>query len=112
MVTKIHIKKQKPNNSDDIDNGVFYCADFGNCGFCPDISWEDDKRNYLTQFINNSDTAELRKYLKIGKNVYDPTRNDITQIVQKYWDCFYKEGTRRTILGYEFGINTGYSKPV
>ena len=50
--------------------------------------------------------------MKICKNVDDPTRDDIIQIIQKYWDCFCKEGARRTILGYEFGIDTGDSKPV
>ena len=34
------------------------------------------------------------------------------QIIHKHWDCFCKEGSRRTILGYEFGIDTGDSKPV
>ena len=50
--------------------------------------------------------------MKIGKNVDDTTRDDIIQIIQKYLDCFWKEGASRTFLGYEFGIDTGDSKPV
>ena len=56
--------------------------------------------------------AELDKNLKIGRNVDDPTKDDIIQIIQKYWDCFCKEGASRKKLGYKFGIDTGDSKPV
>ena len=28
-------------------------------------------------------------------------------IVKKYWDFFYKEGEKRTIMGYTFSVNTG-----
>ena len=52
------------------------------------------------------------KNLKISKNVDDLTRNDIIQFFQKYWDCFCKKGARQTILGHEFGIDTGDSKPL
>ena len=50
--------------------------------------------------------------MKIGKNVDEPTRDDIIHIIQKYWDCFCKEGARTTILGYEFVIYTSDSKPL
>ena len=56
--------------------------------------------------------GRIGENLKIGKNIDDPNRNDIIQIIQKYWDCFCKEGARRIILGYEFSIDTGDSKPV
>ena len=80
-----------------------------NCVFCPDLSCKDAERNYLINFINDCDTSELEKILKIGKNVDDPTRNNIIQIIQKYWDCFCKEGACQTILGCEFGKDTGDS---
>ena len=56
--------------------------------------------------------AELEKNMKIGKNIDDPTRNNIIQIIQKYWDWFCKEGARRKKLSYEFGIDTSNSTPV
>ena len=52
-----------------------------NCVFCPNISWEDAKQNDLIKFINDSDAAELEKNLNIGKNIDDPTRDDIIQII-------------------------------
>ena len=105
-------KYKTPNYADDIDDGVFDYAGFCHCVFRPDLSWEDAERNDLIKFINDSDTEKLEKYLRICKNVDNPTRNDITQIVQKYWDCFCKEFFRQKHLVYEFGIDTGDSKPV
>ena len=64
------------------------------------------------EFINDCDTAKLEKNMKISKNVDEPTRNDIIQIIQKYWDFFCEEGARQTIIGCEFGIDTGDLKPV
>ena len=109
---KFTSKYKTPDYADDIDDGIFDYADFGSCIFCPDLSWEDAKRNDLIEFINDCDTSELEKNMKIGKNVDDLSSNNIIQIIQKYWDCFIKEGAHWTILGYEFGINTGDSKRV
>ena len=53
--------------------------------FRPYLSWGDAERNYLIEFINDCDTAELEN-LNIGNNVDDPTRDDIIQITHKNWD--------------------------
>ena len=52
-------------------------------------------------------SAELEKDLKFGDNVDLHTREVVTSIINKYWDCFIKIGAKRTILGYEFGIDIG-----
>ena len=67
------------------------------CVFRPDLFWEDSKQNFLIEFINDCDTAELEKNINIGKNVEVRTRDDIIQNIQKYWDWFFKEGARWTI---------------
>ena len=51
--------------------------------------------------------AELEKDLIIGDHVNKELRNRIMGIIKDYWDCFIKEGCHRTILGYEFSIDTG-----
>ena len=33
-------------------------------------------------------------------------------MIIEYWDSFTKEGAKRPIFGYEFGIDTGGAKPV
>ena len=55
---------------------------------------------------------ELMQNLHIGKNVKEIYKDQIIGIVKKYWDCFCAKGACRTILDYEFAIDTGASKPV
>ena len=50
--------------------------------------------------------------MKISDKVTDTIRNQLRQIIIKYWDSFCEEGAKRTILGYEFAIDTGDAKPV
>ena len=57
-------------------------------------------------------TTELTKDLHSDSSIDAITRAAITDIITEYWDCFIKEGAKRTILGYEFGIDSGGSKPV
>jgi len=40
------------------------------------------------------------------------TQSPVTNIVREYGDCFDKQGATRPIIGYEFGIDTGNTKPV
>jgi hypothetical protein len=55
---------------------------------------------------------ELRKHLCIGDSVDPATCDTIESLVMKYWDVFYKAGVCKTILGFEFAIDTGGSQPV
>ena len=50
--------------------------------------------------------------LKIGKSVDPTTKDSLISLVNTYWDCFCEEGARQPIIGYEFDIDTGSSKPV
>lgn len=76
------------------DVGTGQCTD-------PIRLWEDDK-----------DTAELNDNLKVGCNCTLELQVKLEGIIRGHWDSFYKEGARRPVLGYEFAIDTGKSKPV
>ena len=58
------------------------------------------------------DGKELDANLKIGPSASPEQRQQIIGIIKKHWDCFCKRGAKRTILGFEFGIDTGASPPV
>ena len=58
------------------------------------------------------DCEELTKGLRIGSNVNPHNTQAIKDIVIKYWDCFYNAGAKRTILDYEFAIDTGSCHPI
>lgn len=76
------------------------------------------RRDDLIRFGGNAatmtaaDEKELEKNLKVGSSATPAQRKQIIAIIKKYWDCFCKRGARRTILGYEFGVDTGSSPPV
>jgi len=40
------------------------------------------------------------------------THDTVANLVKKYWDCFEKDGVKRTILCYKFGIDIGGAKHV
>jgi hypothetical protein len=53
-----------------------------------------------------------KKHIRIGANVDFATRGKLETMVQKYWDVFYEAGVGKTVLGFEFAIDTGGSQPV
>ena len=74
---------------------------------------EHTSRSDLIYFnASIEDNEELNKGFKIGKSATTEQREQVITLVKKYWDCFCKKGAKRTILEYEFGIDTGASQPV
>ena len=55
---------------------------------------------------------ELERDLSFDDSVDAATCISITDTIHEFWDCFVKEGVKRPILGYEFGIDTGDAKPI
>jgi hypothetical protein len=58
------------------------------------------------------DTPEFEKNIRIGAHAAVDTRSKIETLVQRYWDVFYAAGVSKTVLGFEFAIDTGSSQPV
>ena len=113
------IWRPKPENkyvpvdySDDIDEGVFDYSHHGRAVYRPKIKWADRDRDDVIVFDPNKDMVELMDNLHIGDTVDQKYKNEIIDIVKEYWDCFCARGACRTILDYEFAIDTGSSKPV
>ena len=84
---------------EDIDSILDY-GQYGNCLYRTNLSWDEGvNRDNIIIFDDKLHSTELMKHLKFGENVDLHTRGVITSIIEKYWDCFVKEGTKRTILG-------------
>ena len=63
--------------------------------------------------ISDLHQDEFDKNFKLGQSeLAQKLQNQISQLIQKYWDCFANEGAQRPIIGYEFAIDTGQSKPI
>ena len=56
--------------------------------------------------------AELDTGLVVNSTTDTSIAAKIKAIIIKFWDCFCVKGVCRTILGYEFVIDTGAAPPV
>jgi hypothetical protein len=99
-------------HSDDVDSILDY-AQYGNCVYKSKLEWKDDSsRNGIIEYDETIHCAELKKDLRFDDSIDDATKSSIVDIIKKIWDCFILIGAKRTILGYEFGIDTGGTRPV
>ena len=104
-----------PEYNSDIDEGIFEAEDFGSrTVFKPKtITATATPREDIISFGDQpEDSKELQKGLKVGSLASENEREQVIDMIKKYWDCFCKRGAQRTILEYEFSIDTGKSKPV
>jgi len=97
---------------DDIDNILDY-SQYGNCVYRPKLNWIDkNTRDDIIHYKDELHYEELVSNLRFDESVDEKDRTAVTKIIKDYWDCFTKSGAKRTILGYEFGIDTGGAQPV
>ena len=91
---------------------MFDFAHYGNTVFRPAKRWADQQRCDLIAFQENTERKELEENSRTGKSITAVHKAQLTSLIIKYWDCFCLRGARRTILDYEFSIDTGASPPV
>ena len=53
----------------DIDDGVFEFESYGKCMFRPTYKWDAGEIKDIIVFNESSDTVELTKKLRFGKNI-------------------------------------------
>ena len=118
LINTIHIPPKvchpKPINkyilidyANDMREGVFDFAHYGNRVFRPSIQWADTQRGNIIFYNDKYDKVELESNLRTRKNITSKQRIALIDIMTRYWDCFCLGGTRRTILDYVFCIDTG-----
>ena len=92
--------------SEDLDSILDY-AQYGNCVYRNNLVWADNSgRTDMIECNDKEHWAELKKDLRMDEYIDTATQSSIMKIIQQFWDCFIKIGTKRTILGYKFGIDT------
>ena len=69
-------------------------------------------REDILTFDASCHTEKLNKDLSFDDLINTLTRDAVKSIIVKYWDYFVKERAKNTIIGYEFGIETGGEKPI
>ena len=113
-----------PYDPDDPDYLSIYQVGFKGCFQCGQVGHYDraqcplkNDRKSLKLFwtelwIHNPHTKNKNNRTQERASVDPTTKDSLISLVTTYWDCFCEEGARRPIIGYEFAINTGSSKPV
>ena len=111
--TKVVSKYKTPNLGNTYVDKILDYGQYGKCLYKPKLDWNDgSKRHDIIIYDANNHVDDLTKDLKFDISVDKETRAAVTSIITEFWDCFVKEGAKRTILGYKFGTDTGGSKPV
>ena len=75
------------------------------------MAWTPRIRDNNVMWNGANEISEFENNSRIKINVLPEIKETISDLIKANWDCFTKRGTRRPILGYEFGIDTGDSKP-
>ena len=101
---------QEEESYPDIDEGFFLHEQFGRAMFRPK-SWDSGLRTDLISYHKPTHEKALNS-IKIGPTVTRLLRAKVISLVTTYWDVFDPAGIRKTILGYEFKIDTGTSKGI
>jgi hypothetical protein len=96
---------------DDIDDDLLVCTQYGRTVRRTPATFSS-ARTDIHAWDSIRDTPEFTKDFRIGSAVEPATRTQIASLVQKYWDVFYAAGVSKTVLGFEFAIDTGGSQPV
>ena len=98
---------------DNIHDGHFDFKEYGNTVFRPaEQTWNRGEREDIIKYDDSKHAVELNKGLRVSDKVSAEIKQQVKNIVIKFWDSFCEEGARRTIIGYEFAIDTGDSKPI
>ena len=110
---KMVSKYTTPDYADNDLGDILDYSKFGRCVYRSDIKWDSGVRRMDRILFDEKEHAkELDKDLKLGPSICDQSKQDVVAVIKKYWDCFVTVGAKRTILGYEFGIDTSGAKPV
>ena len=94
----------------DVDEGYFMHESFGKTVFRP-RNWDNTARSDVILF-DDSLHGDIFKTLAIGTTASPASARLARQIVKNIWDVFAPEGICKTILGYEFKVDTGSSASV
>ena len=94
----------------DVDEGYFIFERYGKAVFRAK-PWKPGIRDDIIEFDESKHIKDFTA-LKMNRSAPADICELLLQICKVYWDCFASEGVSRTILGFEFSIDTGDHTPV
>ena len=97
--------------SNDVDESIFLFEKFGKA-ICILPTPFSNPRTDIHLWNQSRDSLEFTKNFVIAPDVDPSARSAIVSVIENHWDCFYSEGVKNPIIGFEFAIDTGASPPV
>ena len=94
----------------DVDEGYFIFQEYGKAVF-RSKPWRPGHRDDVITFDKELHNEDFQS-LKINDNIPVEVKVLLLEICKQYWDCFASEGVSRTILSFEFSIDTGDHTPI
>ena len=90
---------------DNVEEGFFLYESLRKTAYRA-TTWQPGTRTDILPYKDSLYTEEL-KSLDIGSVSTQASSLLITKLVRKFWDIFTKIGLKRSMLGFEFRIDTG-----
>ena len=101
-----------PTYGDELDPDLYVCPRLGKSLRRTEPLKQLPTRTDIRLWNTEIDQAGFDSVIKLPQHMGTDICTELTSIIQDNWDCFYAEGARRPMLGFEFCIDTGDSPPV
>jgi hypothetical protein len=94
----------------DIDEDIFVFKKYGRCLAKPKLDYQVLREDIIT-WDGQKHQREFDKLITIRQDLDKNIATSLTNIIKRNWDAFSPEGVLKTVLGYEFCIDTGTAIP-
>jgi hypothetical protein len=95
----------------DVDEDLFIFPRYGRCLARPKSNYQVF-RDDVIKWDRSKHEAEFNRLVTISNQVDGPIASELKSIIQRYWDAFSPEGVLKSVVGWEFSIDTGTARPV
>ena len=103
-----YVPRLLPNEFDD---DLFVFPQYGDALCRPTQAFAIDRTD-LRCFQADHDMDGFAKGFALAVMLHPSIAAAVSAVIQNRWDCFYEDGARNSILGFEFAIDTGGFAPV
>ena len=109
---KVRNAYRTPTYGDELDPDLYVCPRFGKSLRRTEPLRELPPRIDIRLWNAATDQVEFDAVIKLPEHMGPEICAELVSIIHDNWDCFYAEGARRPMLGFQFCIDTGDSPPV
>jgi hypothetical protein len=95
----------------DVDEDIFVFPRYGRCLARPKSNYRVERTDVI-MWDQEKHGAEFNRLVTIKDQVDSNIAEELRCIIRRHWDAFSPEGVLKNVVGWEFCIDTGTSRPV